>query len=77
VGIDAVCKDCFLISSPHYRLTEVNLAAPLRLLRAARLLRANRKGKQVFYNVADEHIRCVLIDMVEHVAESVDGSEDT
>lgn len=42
----------------------------LRLLRAARLLRAERRGKQVFYSVADEHVRCVIEDMVEHVVES-------
>ncbi len=41
----------------------------LRLLRAARLLRAERRGKQVFYSAADEHIRRVLSDMIEHVAE--------
>ena len=42
----------------------------LRLLRAARILRAERRGKQVFYVAADDHIRCVLSDMIEHVAES-------
>ena len=42
----------------------------LRLLRAARILRAERRGKQVFYCAADDHIRCVLADMIEHVAES-------
>jgi DNA-binding transcriptional ArsR family regulator len=41
----------------------------LRLLRAARLVRAERQGKQVFYVAADEHIHCVLVDMVTHVAE--------
>ncbi len=41
----------------------------LRLLRAARLLGAERRGKQVFYSAADEHIRRVLSDMIEHVAE--------
>ncbi len=41
----------------------------LRLLRAGRLVRAERRGKQVFYVVDDEHIRCVLSDMVEHLAE--------
>ena len=42
----------------------------LRLLRAARLLRGVRQGKQVFYSVADEHVRCVIQDMVAHVIES-------
>ena len=41
----------------------------LRLLRAARILRAERRGKQVFYSAMDDHIRCVLADMIEHVAE--------
>jgi ArsR family transcriptional regulator, lead/cadmium/zinc/bismuth-responsive transcriptional repressor len=46
----------------------------LRLLRAARLLRAERQGKQVFYTVADEHIRCVIVDMVAHVGEPSEAS---
>ena len=41
----------------------------LRLLRAARLLGAERRGKQVFYQAADEHIRSVLRDMYEHIDE--------
>jgi ArsR family transcriptional regulator, lead/cadmium/zinc/bismuth-responsive transcriptional repressor len=41
----------------------------LRLLRAARLLGADRRGRQVFYAVGDQHIRSMLSDMVDHVAE--------
>ena len=47
----------------------------LRLLRAARLLQADRRGRQVFYAVQDEHIRSMLSDMVDHVAE-VDAEID-
>src|SRR3954451_13056428 len=47
----------------------------LRLLRAARLLQADRRGRQVFYAVQDEHIRSMLSDMVDHVAE-VDAETD-
>lgn len=46
----------------------------LRLLRAARIVRAERHGKQVFYAAADEHIRTVVVDMLEHVAEP--GAEE-
>ena len=42
----------------------------LRLLRAGRLVRADRRGKQVFYTVDDAHVRCVLADMVAHLAEA-------
>ena len=41
----------------------------LRLLKAARLMRAERRGKQVFYAVKDDHVRTVLHDMTTHVAE--------
>ena len=47
----------------------------LRLLRAARLLRAERRGKQVFYLAADEHIRTVLRDMAAHLGEPADHQE--
>lgn len=46
----------------------------LRLLRAARIVRAERQGKQVFYSAADDHIRGLVIDMVEHITEP--GAED-
>ena len=41
----------------------------LRLLRSARLVRADRQGRQVYYATADDHVRCILVDMVDHVAE--------
>ncbi len=43
----------------------------LRLLRGGRLVRAERRGKQVFYVIDDAHISSVLMDMIEHVAEPV------
>ncbi|TXH81120.1 MAG: metalloregulator ArsR/SmtB family transcription factor [Pseudoxanthomonas sp.] len=47
----------------------------LRLLRAARLLRAERRGRQVMYLTADEHVRCVLLDMIDHVGEPAETME--
>ncbi|HYZ23256.1 MAG TPA: metalloregulator ArsR/SmtB family transcription factor [Rhodopila sp.] len=41
----------------------------LRLLRAARLLKAGRRGKQVFYSIPDCHIREMLTNMIEHLVE--------
>ena len=38
-------------------------------LRAGRLVRSTRQGKQVFYEAADAHVHSVLTDMLEHVAE--------
>ena len=39
----------------------------LRLLRATRILAARRQGKQVFYTVADEYIRRLVTDMLDHL----------
>ena len=41
----------------------------LRLLRAARLVRSERLGKQVFYEAADKHVSNVIGDLLEHIAE--------
>ena len=41
----------------------------LRLLRAARIVRAEREGKHVYYSAADAHISGVLRDMIEHLVE--------
>ena len=42
----------------------------LRLLRAARIVKADRQGKQVFYVAADQHISSVLADKLDHIAEA-------
>jgi len=44
----------------------------LRLLKAARVLNAKRSGKHIFYSALDDHIRCVIHDMLVHVDESID-----
>lgn len=48
----------------------------LRLLRAAAIVRAERHGKQVFYVAADDHVRHMIADMVEHVTEPRSDDED-
>ena len=41
----------------------------LRSLREARVLKSKRKGKQVFYELDDHHIRHVVLDLASHVQE--------
>ncbi|WP_058462386.1 ArsR/SmtB family transcription factor [Legionella adelaidensis] len=48
----------------------------LRILRSARLLYAKREGKQVFYEIDDEHVRCILIDMISHFTEERGNNGD-
>jgi ArsR family transcriptional regulator, lead/cadmium/zinc/bismuth-responsive transcriptional repressor len=48
----------------------------LRLLRAARLLKAGRRGKQMFYSIPDCHVREMLTNMIEHLAEPHEQDEN-
>jgi DNA-binding transcriptional ArsR family regulator len=47
----------------------------LRLLRAARIVKSERQGKQVFYSAADAHISGMLGEMLEHIAEPSTGND--
>jgi DNA-binding transcriptional ArsR family regulator len=42
----------------------------LRLLRAARVLKGQRQGKQMFYSGDDAHIEHVVGDMLDHIREA-------
>jgi DNA-binding transcriptional ArsR family regulator len=48
----------------------------LRLLRAARLLKAARRGKQVYYSIPDCHVREMLTNMIEHLTEPHEHDEE-
>ena len=63
----------------HVGLSQSLVSHHLRLLRAARLLRAERRGKQVFYAINDGHVRTMLHNMVEHMTEPhpADGTEES
>lgn len=50
-------------------LTPTLVSHHLRLLRAARLVKFERRGKHVLYSTADRHVSDMLQDMIEHIAE--------
>jgi len=77
--IAVVCLDsplCVGDIAQHVGLSASLVSHHLRLLRAARFVRSQKRGKQVFYGVADDHVRCVINDMVAHVDERRSGMED-
>jgi DNA-binding transcriptional ArsR family regulator len=48
----------------------------LRLRRAARVVRSERRGRQIFYVAADAHIQCVIEDMLAHIQEPDSTGDD-
>jgi len=49
--------------------SESNTSHQLRLLRNKKLVKYQRKGKQVFYSIDDEHIAHFLEDIQQHLGE--------
>jgi DNA-binding transcriptional ArsR family regulator len=65
-GSLCVCDLCALLG-----LRQSNVSHQLRLLRALRLVRAERSGRNVFYSLDDSHVRGLIEMGLEHVREEV------
>ena len=50
-------------------MTQSAISHQLRSLKQCRLVKARRDGKTVFYSLADGHVRTILNQGMEHVAE--------
>jgi DNA-binding transcriptional ArsR family regulator len=79
LGIVASCLDGPLSVgeiTKRLALKQSLVSHHLRLLRAARLLKADKQGKQVFYRIPDCHVREMLTNMIEHIAEPHEQDHD-
>ena len=59
-----VCDIAQLLS-----LTQSAVSHHLRVLKTARLVKPRREGKTVFYALADDHVRRIIAQGMEHVEE--------
>lgn len=50
-------------------MTQSAISHQLRVLRSAKIVKHRKVGKNVFYSLDDDHIRQLLSDGLEHVAE--------
>ena len=50
-------------------MTQSAISHQLRALKNARLVKARREGKTVFYALADDHVRSIIDQGIEHVTE--------
>lgn len=50
-------------------MTQSAISHQLRLLKQARLVKSRRDGKTIFYALADEHVRTLLQQGMEHINE--------
>ena len=59
-----VCDLATLLS-----MTQSAISHQLRILKTARLIKARRDGKTVFYSLADDHVATLLRQGMEHICE--------
>lgn len=59
-----VCDIAALLS-----LTQSAVSHQLRVLKQARLVKPRREGKTVFYTLADDHVRKIIAQGMEHIDE--------
>ena len=50
-------------------MTQSAISHQLRLLKQAKLVRSRREGKTVYYALADDHVRTIIYQGMEHIEE--------
>ncbi len=58
---------CDLAEALH--MTQSAISHQLRILKQSKLVKNRREGKSVFYSLADEHVRTIIDQGLEHVEE--------
>lgn len=51
------------------KMTVSAISHQLQLLKTARLVKSRREGKTVFYSLADEHVKTIFYQALEHIKE--------
>lgn len=60
---------CVCDISNLLNMTQSAISHQLRILKQAKLVKARREGKSVFYSLADAHVRTILDQGMEHISE--------
>lgn len=58
---------CDLAESLH--MTQSAISHQLKILKQNKLVKGRREGKSVFYSLADQHVRTIIAQGIEHIAE--------
>lgn len=61
-----VCTCCL---AEALNMTSSAISHQLKILKSAKLVKTRREGKSVFYSLADEHVRTIIKQGIEHIEE--------
>lgn len=63
------CEVCVYDLAKALSMTQSAVSHQLAILKANRLVKSRREGKHVFYSLADDHVRTIIGQGLEHIAE--------
>ena len=50
-------------------MTQSAISHQLRILKQSKLVKSRREGKSIFYSLADDHVKTIIAQGMEHVEE--------
>ena len=51
------------------KMTQSAISHQLKILKQSKLVKGRRKGKSIFYSLADDHVRTIIQQGMDHIAE--------
>ena len=60
---------CVCDLAENLSMTDSAVSHQLKILKQAHLVKARRDGKQMFYSLADDHVRTIINQGIDHVNE--------
>ena len=63
------CEVCVCDLAEALNMTQSAISHQLKILKQNKLVKARRDGKSVFYSLADNHVRAIIAQGLEHIEE--------
>ena len=68
---------CVCAIAELLHMTQSAISHQLRILKDANLVANRREGKTIYYFLADDHVRSIILQGFEHLLERYDGEDQT
>lgn len=63
------CEVCVCDLAEALNMTQSAISHQLKILKQSKLVKSRREGKSVFYSLADEHVRTIIAQGLDHIEE--------
>jgi ArsR family transcriptional regulator len=63
------CEVCVCDLAEALNMTQSAISHQLKILKQSKLVKSRRDGKSVFYSLADDHVRTIIAQGLDHIEE--------